>query len=86
MRNVVAGCRLMLRRGFGSCLFNNVSFISYFLTLTPVNGFAELSATLVSELGSHVGIHFILSELGLNYNIYLLLRLFPPDGISGPKS
>ena len=27
----------------GSCLFNNVSFLSYFLTLTPsVNGFAEL--------------------------------------------
>ena len=31
---------------FGLCLCNN-----YFLTLTPsVNGFAELSATLVSEL------------------------------------
>ena len=43
----------------GSCLFNNVSFLSHFLTLTPsVNGFAELSATLVIEHGSHVGIHF----------------------------
>ena len=33
----------------GSCLFNNVSFLSDFLTLTPsVNGFVELPATLVS--------------------------------------
>ena len=43
-----------------------MSFISYFLTLAPsVNGFAELSATLVSELGCHVGIHFkrVLFEL-----------------------
>ena len=32
---------------------------SYFLTLAPsVNGFAELPATLVSELGCHVGIQF----------------------------
>ena len=37
-----------------SCLFNNVSFLSYFLTLTPsVHGFAELPATLVSEFGVH---------------------------------
>ena len=36
-----------------------MSFLSYFLTLTPsVNGFPELPATLVSELGCHVGIHF----------------------------
>ena len=44
--NVVAGYRLMLCRDFG---FVYVSFLSYFLTLTPpVNGFAELPATLVS--------------------------------------
>ena len=48
------------------CLFNNVLFLSYFLTLTPsVIGFVDLPAMLVSELGSHVGI--LLSELGLNY-------------------
>ena len=36
-----------------------MTFLSYFLTLTPsVNGFAEIPATLVSELGCHVGIHF----------------------------
>ena len=41
----------------GSCLLNNVSFLSYFLILTPsVNCFAELPATLFSELGCHVGI------------------------------
>ena len=35
------------------------SFLSYFLILTPsVNGFAELPATSVSELGCHVGINF----------------------------
>ena len=29
----------------GSCLFHNVSFLSYFLTFTPsMNGFAELPA------------------------------------------
>ena len=34
-----------------SCLFNNVSFLSYFLTLTPpVNGSAELPAPMISEL------------------------------------
>ena len=38
----------------GSCLFNNVSFLSCFLTLTPsvngfVNGFTELPVTLVSS-------------------------------------
>ena len=43
----------------GSCLFNDVLFLSYFLTLTPsVNGFAELPAILVSEHGCHVGISF----------------------------
>ena len=36
-----------------------MSFLSYFLTLTSdVNGFAERPATLVRELGCHVGIHF----------------------------
>ena len=37
---------------------NNVSsFLSYFLTLTlSVNGFTELPAALVSELGCHVDI------------------------------
>ena len=43
----------------GSCLFNNVSLLSYFLNvMPPVNGFAELPATLVSDLGCHIGIHF----------------------------
>ena len=59
MRNVVAGYRLKLCRALDSCIFYNVSFLSYFLTLTPsVNGFAELPATLVSELSCHTGIHF----------------------------
>ena len=50
-----------------SCLFNNVSFFSFFLTLTSaVNGFRELPATLVSEVGCHVGVHYI-SDLDLNY-------------------
>ena len=36
-----------------------MSFLSYVLTVTPsVNGFAELSVTLVSKLGCHVGVHF----------------------------
>ena len=38
-------------RALCSYLFDNVSFLSYFLTLTlPVIGFAILQATLVSEL------------------------------------
>ena len=50
----------------GSCLFNNVSFLSYFLPLTfSVNGFVELPATLISELGCHVGIHF--KRVGFEY-------------------
>ena len=55
MQNMVAGYRLMLCRSFGLCLFNNVSFHSYFFqTLMPsVNGYAELPATLASELGCH---------------------------------
>ena len=52
MRNVVADYRPMLCWVLGSCLFNNVSFLIYFLTLTPpVNGFAELPAILVCKLG-----------------------------------
>ena len=55
---MVAGYTLMLG-AWGSYLFNNVSFLSYFLILThSVNGFAKLSATSVSKLGCHVGIHF----------------------------
>ena len=49
------------RGAMGSCPFNNVSFLSFFLyvlTLTlSLNGFAEMPATLVSELGCHVGTH-----------------------------
>ena len=43
----------------GFVLFNNnVSFLSYLLTLTPsLNRFAELPVTLVREFGCHVGIH-----------------------------
>ena len=45
----------------GSCLFNNVSFLSYFLTLKPyVKGFAELIAWTFMLV-------FILSKLDLNY-------------------
>ena len=50
----------------GSRPFNNVSFLSYFLTLTPsVNGLVERPATLVRELGCHVGINFKQVELEL---------------------
>ena len=35
MGGVVAGYRLMLCRALGSCLLNNVSFLSNFVTLTP---------------------------------------------------
>ena len=43
----------------GSCFFNNVLFLSYFLILTPsVAGFAEIPRTLVRELSFHVGINF----------------------------
>ena len=52
VRNMVAGYRLVLCRGYGFVgLFNNMLFLSYFLSLTPsVNSFAELPAILVSEL------------------------------------
>ena len=47
----------------GSCLFNNVSFLSYFLTLMPsVNGWS-VNFVIMSV--------FILSELDLNY-IYIM--------------
>ena len=47
-RNVIGG--YYVEAAWGSCLFNNVSFVSYIITLTPsVNGFAELPATLISE-------------------------------------
>ena len=42
-----------------SYLFNNVSLLSFFLILTrSVNAFAELPATLFSEHGFDVSIHF----------------------------
>ena len=48
----------------GEYLFNNVSFVSYIITLMPsVNGSAELPVT-VSELG-HVGILF--KRVGFKY-------------------
>ena len=47
-----------------------MSFHSYVLTLTPsVNGFAELPATLVSELGYHLGTYF--KRVGFINNIYI---------------
>ena len=49
-------------------------FLSYFLTLTPsLNGFAELPATLVSELGCQVRITFKRVGLAaiLEHTIYL---------------
>ena len=53
MRNMVADYRLIL------CIGALGSFLSYFLTLTPSeNCFAEMPATVISELGCHVGIYF----------------------------
>ena len=58
-----------------SCFLDNVSFISYFIILAPsVNGFAELSATLVSELGCHIGIHF--KRIG--FELYIGCLGWPP--------
>ena len=59
VRNAVAGYtyRRILYRGLGVCLFNNVSFVSYIIDAF-CEWFAELPATLVSELGCHVDIHF----------------------------
>ena len=58
-------------------LYNNVSFFSYFLTLTlPVKGFVELPATLVSELGCHVGIHFNRVRFELYIYIYKYIYIY----------
>ena len=47
-KNVIGG--YYAEAAWGLCLFNNVSFVSYIITLTPsVNGFAELPAALISE-------------------------------------
>ena len=47
-----------------------MSFHFYVLSLTPsVNGFAELPATLVSELGCHVGTY--VKRVGFINNIYI---------------
>ena len=54
----MAGYWVILCIGACSCLFNNVSFLSYILTLTlSENCFAELElpATLISEFGCHIG-------------------------------
>ena len=49
-----------------------MSYLSYFPTLTPsVNGFAELPATLVSEHGYPVGIHF--KRVGFESYIYIYI-------------
>ena len=49
-------------------------FLSYFLTLTPSgNGFAEIPATLVSELGCHVGINF--KQVGFEFYISIFTGL-----------
>ena len=51
-----------------------MSFLSYVLTLTSfVNGFAEIPATLVSELGCHVGIHF--KHVGFELYIYIYMYI-----------
>ena len=66
---MVACYRLMLLGALGSCLFNNMSFLSIFLTLTPsVNGFAELPATLVSKLGCYVDIHVVNNQVGFEFS------------------
>ena len=52
-----------------------MSFISYFVTLThSVNGFADLPATLVCELGCHVGIHF--KQIVYIIYIYTLVYIY----------
>ena len=61
----------------GSRLFNNMSFLSYFLTLslTPsVNGFAELPTIVVSELGCRVGIHF--KRVGFELCIFIYTYIY----------
>ena len=51
-----------------------MSFFGYFLTLTTyVNYFAEVPATLVSELGCHVCIH--LKRVGFDIYIYIYIYI-----------
>ena len=51
----IGGCYV---GALGSRLFDTLTFVYY---ITSVNGFADLQAILISELGYHVVIH--LSEL-----------------------
>ena len=52
-----------------------LSFVSNITTLTPsVNGFTQLQATLVSELGYHVGIHFKRVEFELCVCVCVCVR------------
>ena len=56
--NVVTGYWRILCRGFG--FVSSLMCRSYFLTLMlSVNGFVELPAISVSELGCHVSINFM---------------------------
>ena len=51
---------------------DNVSFLSYFLTMTlSVNGFPELPATYV--IGCHVGIHYKRVRFELYIYIYIYI-------------
>ena len=53
--------------------------VSYIITLTSsVNSFTELQATLVSELGYHVSIHFkrVEFELSMYYCISLYVYIY----------
>ena len=63
MRKVVADYKRIIIGTMGFCTFNNVLFLSYFLSLTPsMNGFVKLPLThcLVNLIVMSV---FILSEL-----------------------
>ena len=42
--------------------------------MPSVNGFAELPATLLSEVGCHVGIHF--EQLGFELYIYIFTYIY----------
>ena len=56
-------------------MFNYVSFLSYFLILTPsVNVFAELLVILVSELRCHVGVNF--ERHGFELYIYIYIYIY----------
>ena len=55
---------------FGSCLFNNVSFLSYFLTLTPsVNGHCHIHWSMILAV---MAVLIVLTELGLS-DVYMCL-------------